>query len=628
MNKSKKRKLIIAVACVVLIIAVTILVVVLATMKRFDMTANDHFRYNNHTEMNVTSIPTGKNRDNTDTKYHSNATIRIIDETTGRFGYYSYISNKIIVPTDYTSSNTKAIDLVDHEGNELNTTIFKTTYKGTSPNNQIAYYDDEGNKIDIVNYNADEDQSYSYIRQRVLDLYEKRSGIKANAKNKFKNIKIAVSDINYEYSYIDNTYNYEIWTLRDTEGNKYTNLYSLSGSNRKLIQTINNSVGNNIQTTEEKSTVAFLKDGNPIIISTNILAQDSDSAMQSVTVYDINYKEKDTVKINLNETLNLQVNYNNVLYGTLVVGNSVYFQYKIPANEKKYDFSEIDSSSPVNTTKYYKLETYRLNIKNGHYKKIDFNYLIENVNDNFNNETVLIKARKIKDKVLQNSELYIVNDRLQTKAIGYNIDNITKITKDRYLVTNSSGQYLINKKYEIVCFLGDYDNLFTTSESVILEDWTSGYTYVCTLDGLIVKKYLNKEISNANDDIYYMVETEVERQGKIYTEKYLERLGVRKSTPIYSVEKGSSEYKYNDKNYVGYSDTIMQDGVSIITRVKQVDSKYAYEFYNLDGKLLLELGNFDTPTSALTFLNYSDDDHMLVYISNKGVIGYTLVIDR
>jgi hypothetical protein len=210
----------------------------------------------------------------------------------------------------------------------------------------------------------------------------------------------------------------------------------------------------------------------------------------------------------------------------------------------------------------------------------------------------------------------------------YEIENIYKLNNNRFLVENSNGQYIVDKNYKKICHLGDYQNIFTTSDAIMLQDTSKGYTYVCSLDGVVVKKYYNREITNTHDDKYYMVSTEVTKNDQKYTEYYLERLGVRQSTPLASIAEDSARYTYNETEYVGFNTEMFKNGVSIITRIKENGSTYDYQLFNVDGELLLELGGFTTTTQNLT-LKYSDDNQMILYIaSNKGGIGYTILVDR
>ena len=81
--------------------------------------------------------------------------------------------------------------------------------------------------------------------------------------------------------------------------------------------------------------------------------------------------------------------------------------------------------------------------------------------------------------------------------------------------------------------------------------------------------------------------------------------------------------------------TVQNSGVSLVALSgtdSTLDSYYGwtydYQFYNVDGTLLLELGGFTSTTQQLT-LKYSDEKQMLLYIaSNKGGIGYTILVDR
>ena len=305
----------------------------------------------------------------------------------------------------------------------------------------------------------------------------------------------------------------------------------------------------------------------------------------------------------------------------------MYAQYTYPASEEDYDFRlEIDPE----TVEYYKLSTYRLNLKNGKYKAVNFDYLITDVNASFNEDTIQLSVQEIDDKVVNiNTKTIIINSKLKTKEVDYEIGKITKITKKRFLVENGNGLYLIDNNYNKIAYLGDYDNYFCTTESIILIDWTSGNAYVTTLDGVTVKQYDYHQISNIHDDKYYLVKTSTVKDGLNYTEYYLERLGIRESSPVYSQAEVYETYEYQGKHYMTYDDSLLLSGVSINTRVRQNGSTFAYDFFDFDGELLLTLDNFTAHNRTLIHYGYSDEEIHVLYISTAtGGVGYTIVVDR
>ncbi|MGN0960586.1 MAG: hypothetical protein ACI4PF_00135 [Christensenellales bacterium] len=615
---TKKKKIIIVSICLSVILLGTVIGIIIATWKRFDLTPNNEFVYNNHISMEVVGVPQGYT---SNTTFYSNATIITENTNNNKFGVFSYIENQIIIPSQYSSGNIKAVKVLDAEGLINEQHIFKCI----GDNGEIAYYNDKGDRLNITRFDANSSQNYGYIKERDLDLKLKRSGVKVNDSNDFVDKKIAITSAEFKQSFVRNgIYQYEEWQVTDIEGNEYHNLYKVENGNRELVQTLNNNIGNSINSSlldlsSLEDTLYFLKDGTSMLLKSSVVQNNTDgSFVLEMNIYDIHFNLKENVYINVNDNL----------YSSFRVGNSMYLQYRNPASEKKYDFAETKIVDDMPITTYYQLETYKLNLKTGKLSNVSLDYLVEDYNSGFNIETIVLHARNIKNKLLEPEQLLLINDRLQIKEIDYEFSSLTKVTDDRYIAHSTYGDYLIDKNYDKVCFLGKFDNIFTTKDAIMLSSNETGYTFVCDMEGTIVKRYLNSEITDLHSDTYYMVSTKKELNGVTYVEKHLERLGVRQNT-IYSVAEGESEYIYNGETYVAYNDTILSNGVSIITRVKKDGDKYSYEFYNISGKMLLRITNFETSNCVLTYHGYQDKNHILVYIStNKGGVGYTLLLDR
>lgn len=611
LSKKKLWIIITSIVCAVVLIAIVISTAIIVTRRKLDMTPNSIITYNNHTNLRVVSPANNVTVYNeSNPTYYSNGTVLVENEDTDTYGVYSYTENKQIIPTDYQFANITPITL-NVNGEEIQENIFKVGNKFGEISNEVAFYNDEGEKLNISCYDSDKKENYAYIKQRKLNVSEKRKGVKVSIKDKFEDNKIYITSATYSTSYIvDGKYNYEIWNLTAKDGTTYKNLYKVENKQRELIQTINNLNGNSIELSDTTLEICFLKNNEPCFYTTQNITSSSGNSLLKINVYDINLNNIGSTEIS---TERLKIIFN--------VGNKLIFQFRQSTNEKEYDYAI--------GTSYYKVSTYSLNLKNGKYKEEKFDYLISDVNTEFNSETALIKAQKIDKKLLGDSQLLIMNDFLHTKEIDYEINTITKITKERYLVDNNLGQYIIDDKYNLICYLGNYDNYFTTGNAIMLSKTATGYTFVCSLDGIVVKKYETDKIINAYHDKYYMVKTTTKKADGEYNEVYLETLGVRQETPLYSQKADSESYIYKGVEYVAYNDTILKDGVSIITRVRKNGDYYTYEFYNIDGDKLLQLDNFISTNRVLNHWHYEDDESVLLYIStNVGGIGYTLMVDR
>ena len=334
---TKKKKIIIVSICLSVILLGALIGIIIATRKHFDMTANDEFKYNNHTTMEVVSVGAGYTLPSTN--INSNGTTFVKQTSSQLVGVYSYIENEIVIPTVYLESNLTKIDIVDNEGNDTGEDIYKTI----SQDGEITFFNDKGVRLDKITDDFDKDntQNYGYIKQRNISLSEKRYGVKVKTSNDYKTQKIAIQSVEFVEAHIGKNYNYEIWKLTDVDGNEYENLYKNSDGKRYLVQTLNNYVGSNIGSTMtgniedilssndltnsllNLSPIYFLKDGTPMLMQANISNRNSDgSVIIELTVYDINYNEKDIASIEINSDL----------YSTFRVGNNVYFQYVINAS--------------------------------------------------------------------------------------------------------------------------------------------------------------------------------------------------------------------------------------------------------------------------------------------------------
>ena len=614
-NKKKLWIIVVSIICSVVLIATAITSIVLISRRKLDMTATNTITYNNHKNLRVVSPANNVSVYNeSEPTYYSNGTVLVENEDTDTYGVYSYTENRQVIPTDYQFANITPTELsVGGEG--INEHIFKVGNKFGEISNEVAFYNDEGEKLNIINYDSDKDENFAYIKQRKLSVNEKRKGVKVSIKDKFEDKKIYITEARYSTSYIvEGKYNYEVWNITAKDGLVYQNLYKVDNKQRELIQTINNLNGNSIELSDTNLQIVFLKNDEPAFYTARTITSSSTPILQ-LTAYDIH----------LNNIGSAEISSEN-LTTSLVVGNKIFFQFERTASEDKYDYIRKDS---YGDTTYYQLSTYSFNLKNGKYKKENFDYVITNYNNSFNTETALLTVQEVKNKTLQDSQLILINDNLRTKEITYQIDTITKITKDRYLVENSQGQYLIDDKYNLICYLGNYDNYFTTGNAIMLSKTATGYTLVCSLDGIVVTKYETDKIVNAYHNKYYMVKTTTKKDDGVYNEIYLETLGVRQDTPIHSQKKDNETYTYKGVEYVAYNDKILKDGVSIITRVRKNGDLYTYEFYNIDGDKLLQLDNFISTNRVLTYWDYKDDNSILLYIStNVGGIGYTLMVDR
>ena len=631
MDKTKKKRMIIAIVLSsILLVSIVITTLLIVTRKKYDIYSTSAILYNNHEEMKIVTFDSGYTMVNdSNPTYYSNGTT-FVKNGDGKIGVYSFNEGELIIPTIHSNAaginniplKTIALTKDNYTGDLMKETgeyLFKS---GNSTTGAIKFYNDEGDILRVTEIDQTTNKTYSHIMQRKMGVEKTRKGnIKVSTRNKFDQVKIEINDINYLSTIERFGESYEMWQITDINNNDYINLYNVNDGKRELVQTLNNANGND-------SIIGSIEGLTPFILSNGKVSylnpQEKNDAgingsvfsqFDKITIYNDDLEEEKTVTLKNAENM----------VTSFILGNYLYAQYLTPATEEDYDFAVPEE---YGLTSYFRLETYRLNFKNGKYKKVKFKYLIEEVNASFNDSVATLKVKEIDSKELSDKTItLLINDNLDKKEIDFEINEIRQINKKRFLIESTDGLYIVDRDYDIVSKLGNFDDYFTTEESVILKK--DGKSYVSTLDGLIVKQYKDSEIINIHHDTYYMIKTTTKKNELSFTEYYLERLGFRNSTPIHSIEEHSTSYAFNNNNYVAYDNSVLEDGVSIITRVKTNGSRFDYEFYNYEGDLLLTIPNFTIDNRILIHHGYSDDEGHVLYISTAtGGVGYTLYVDR
>ncbi|MBQ7351447.1 MAG: hypothetical protein IJW59_01065 [Clostridia bacterium] len=607
---SKKSKLIISIVCVSIIVLGIITGIVATCIKRFDISETDEFEFYDFNRMTISAPNSLLDIDDTlnDSKLHSNATQIVQHKESKHYGVYSYFENELIVPTEFVS-----ISRIDTED--------ETLFRASRIDTDITLFNDEGDKLSITDYDINQNKTYSYILEKKTTIKKKKAGVKVSTKNSFRSKKIEITDVQYIETLSRGEHSFEIWNITDIDGNVFKNIYKVDDEERELVSTLNSLVGANIGAISKDSlpTPYVLSNGKLSYITQNITKQDySSDELHNITIYNEDFEEEDTRTIIVNDTLN----------AFFFINDFIVLQYKKPASEKKHDFAEYNGTN----IKYYTIETLKLNLKNGNLNEVNFDYVINDVNYFANSITnsVQLYVQKIKSKKLENPEFLIVNKKLQTRKIEFKIENITEINDDVYLAKSDNGYYIIDEKFNKESFIGLYDNVFATEESLILSNITSDYTYVCNLEGTIAKRYLKSDIITTMDEKYYIVKEETSDSESDHTHYYRERLGVRDETPIFTKTETDSTTTFtsNDITYSNIIRTLEENraensatkgqniDLGIITKVVNKGDSYTYEFYNIRGQKLIEVSNFSSPTAHPQIM-YSEDDKILIRITEK-----------
>ena len=596
---SKKKKIIISAVTVGIVLIGIILTIILVNIKRFNMSTVDEYTFNHHTRMQIVGYDQTAYT-NTGSTYNNGTTV--VTQTGGgtKLGVYSYVDNKFIAPAEY--------DVIASAGTDSESvkSYFKLT-KNTELKN-VNIIDEKGAKLEIFSYDSNTGKTYANIKTKTITLTENKKKVNAKIKNKFVDETVEIIDAKLtDTEYFKGRYHYEIWTITTADGIEYKNLYKLENHKHNLVQTLNNEIGISLDTRNIE--LIFLTDGRPMFLDTRTVTFGTDIQAYEYYIYDINFNEKGCASIEENV-----IKHTNSIFR---LGNSLFIQFKIPATEDKYQFAEITESSE-NKVNYYNLKTKKINLKNGRLSDVNFGYLINNVYSNFNLETVLISASKIQDKKLNNSQNLLINERLQTKELNYEFNHIKRINDNRYItsIDETRNFNLIDKNYNLVLKLENYNNIFATNDAIIVSD--SNYSYICNLDGVIIKKYVAGSVYNIHDSQYYLRKVTQEVDEISVDFYYLEQLGLTDEIPLYTyAENGKYTYKNNNYDYVRlYTDT---KNCTLIITSSQVEGNYTYDFFNIDGTCLYSVTNQTNGISGGNNVTeyYSDADNVVMKVDSS-----------
>ena len=606
---TKKNKIILSSVIVGVILLGVILTIILVNIKRFSLKPTDEINFNSHTQL--VEINFGAETSAVGTVYNNGAQI-IKNNSTLKQGIFSYKQNKKIVDTIYDNVT------VINTGGSYSKTYFKLKNSGST---SFEIVDENGIKVDFLNSvetslegGVFEIKPVANIKAKTINLSERNQKIKTKINNKYHDKTIVVKSIAFDQSYsdFDGYYNdnldgYETWKITDENDVTYTNLYKIKDGKHVLIQTLDNQLG--VTVDSKQFMLEFLNDGTPIFINIREIKFESQTQGYEYDIYDINFNLKGTAKIEASLIDDGK---------QFRIGNSIFIQEIKPATEDKYDFSSINSV--LGTTSYYTIDTYKFSLKNGSFDKVNFDFVINNVSANFNVDTVLLSVTNIKAKKLDATNIKLVNERLQTKQINYEFNEILKVNNDRYITSTDGTRNfnLIDKNYNLICPLNNFNNVFATNDSIIVQD--SNSTYICNQNGIVIDKMANENFVYLNDYKYYIRKETSTNYGTTTTQYYLEQLGLTQEEPIITKTSSGDKFKgteYQSVNLYTISPSTTADNsnikATIVVCIQKInDTNYTYKIYNIGGDLLgsfADAYNGHTPNHF-----YSNDDFVVLSI--------------
>lgn len=639
----KTRNIIISIVCVAVLLAGIITSIVLATRKIFKIDYDSYASYNTHTTMKdldfdksilIPNNPVGYTNET-----YTNGTMIVKESGSELHGIYSLLEDKLIVDTEYTQSSNPAELGIAVETTDEHDTLFRLTN-----GNGFRLVNDEG--IDTELTFIEDNKTYAHKMSREIITTSKKDEVRVKIKNDFIKEKIQISNVELLQDYHGEDYEYEVWKLTTTDAVVYQNIYKVQNGKRQLIQTLGLTEG--IEFTTPNNFAFFVSsEGEPLIQEVYEITRNAGSSTPitigyKYKLYDIKYNKIGELEID-NEIMS---NVGHIVH----VGDYTYFQVVKGATEKKHDFYIAES---LPDTLYFNVTTYKIDNSKATMTEVNFDFIIEDVyyknSDTLENLTSLLSTqthtatlsiREIEGKQLNPSKLVLVNEKLQTRDIEYVCNEIIKLSDKRFIaIDGEDNYYLIDNNYKLIKRLGKIDSYFTTEDSILLN--INSITYVCNLDGVIIKKYNSDNITNIHHERFYLVNEIVNENGAEKTRYYLEQCGYRHENYIYETYAGMNSFKYNEETYAKlmvagvnntYSD-LNSSNLSIIVRIKEVSStNYTYEFYNYENDALLTLSNLPNSNMTITPV-YSNDDTVIIYCnyndgSNNAVAGKYFKLDR
>ena len=535
---------------------------------------------------------------------YNNGTTIITHNSSSKLGVFSYIQNKTIAEAKYDDV------LVKNPNSKNGKTYFELV--DNSKSSDITLIDEKGNELSIIS-ESQGTKNRASIMTKDVSVREKKNKVKTKIGNKYTQTSVSVKRIEFDDDYSnargyfsDELKNYETWKITTTSGITYTNLYKLENGTHKLIQTLDNELGNSLESKD--LSLEFLNDGTPIFMNMRSVKFGSDYQAMSFEIYDINFNLKGKNQIDM-QLLNTDISFR--------IGNSLFFQIVLDANEDKYDYSTTNTSTGVTT--YHTIKTYKFSLKNGSFDEVNFDYLINKVGAEFNVDTVLLSCTQIKNKKLDTSSILLINERLQTKKIDYDFDTILKVNNDRYITSTggNSNFNLIDKSYNLIAHLDNFNNVFATNDSIIVSD--SNVTYICNTDGVVIKKISNGNFVYLQDCENYINKVTTTEETLTTTKYYLERLGLSNDEPLFTKSTDGDTYQgisYKKVNLYTIKNPRSNEVVAtIIIRVSEEATNYVYEILNIDGKFLGSITSVSMNLTPIYF--YSNDNAVVLSLGTK-----------
>ena len=619
---TKKGKIAIIFTLVVCLLLGVVAGIIVANIKIYDMKYKET-KFNNNTSFTKIEQDGTNFRLSTNTSdYHSNGT-SIVQNNSGLFGVYSVKSNELIIDTLFT--NITPI--------QLNNNNSKTLFKCTDEKGLINIFDDSGKNTNLTSIK--EEKTYSKKTSKQIEHKENKNKVRVTIDSDFETIDVEIKNITFtsidEYNKTksnstqwDNllsqdNQNFEIWTITTKDNVTFTNLYEIDDNERKLVQTLDLSEG--ITLDKQDLSIYITNKNKPLFYSIKRTNFGGNLVSVELNVLDKNFNKKGSCEIHVDIITQAR--------SAFRVGNNIYFQVIKTSNEDNYDYY-IQNTEKPDSISYHQYETWKLDLTNANLSKVNFEYIISKTI--FTNGSIAeLLVATIDDGKLSTAKTLIVNEKLQSKEIDYLFSNITKLTSSRFLATYENTYeesdttitkkvaYIIDKSYKIVTTIGEYVNIFTTSDSIIVSN-SNNTAYVCNIDGVIIRKYHSNDVININHERYYLVkENAKDENNNEIINYYLEQCGLRHETPILTSNVPTENNDPIFKTFGDYSAISLYNTENYSLIVKIIEEKastFTYEIYNIENTLIAKVTSLTSANFAIDYV-YSEDNFSIVSIDSN-----------
>lgn len=589
---TKKKKIIIGVASIILAatLITTALLVILSS--RIKVTAYDDANYTSHKNA-ITVYLDNQYKKTFANSVYQNGT-ELIQNNNNKYGLYSNISSDIVVPTKFDRY------AILNSNSDTNKSYFKF-YNSGKDDDGFVIYDEHGKKV----FNTATNNNYHFVEK--IQIKSKTIDIDDDYEVEDITKDIIVKDIQFSTThFLEGKYHYESWVITDKDGVEYTNLYSIDGHKRELVQTIGDNIGTQIDNNENLAeNIHFLKNGTPFYITQTEKTISTSNKVLEIKIYND--------ELELENKISLENNNPSIKFR---IGNYYYIQYTSEGSEEDYDFLITE----MGETAYFKLTTHKINLKNGKHSEISTKLLVSqtiNTSGKLNASTVnieqtLLNVYKIENKEISNPTLILANEQLKYKEMTYNFNNITKISKNRFLTKQNNSNYMIiNKNYEVIADLSAYKDVFTTKDCVIASD--NDNTYICNHDGVVIKRYSIGSVLNVNHSDYYIV---LEEDSENNTLNYIRANNGQEFDTVLTLSNSGSDTIKEELSFTNVN-TFIDKGYAYMLATQNNGSNSTYSIFNFEGTLLT---SFEMATQMVTPLHFVMDDTVIIKIADNTIL--------